>query len=435
MEANKIEKFYKETFAGYEYKLSETFWQKLKWRLLWVDLKYYFAGAGVLAIISASLYFGLPGSESESVNDPYFTSAINFQSTVIQTIATVNSPLDHTFIHDHTKNASTASDNSETVKTDNLIVIQKIDNDASVVTEDKKSELLFEIPSIIELSDTRNTSSPFLMTSATASDLHHIQPEIIYDSTLSLYIQKRKANLSISIYVSPAYNVPNIQSVGGYDDYLKYRTDHESASISMSAGIDVQLNIKNWTIQTGLAYSRLSNYRNYNHSFLDYDSTRSYYTNDTTWGWIFDPPEIGKPIVIAIDSVLVPVYNDINEGRNEWNYFEIPLLVGYKLNKNRFSFDVATGFSYGLLINASGNVPSLTQESSFTELSEMESLINRNQFNYILQVGVSYHLTPNWSIMAKPYYKQNLINVFDNNYPIDQRFRSFGVKLGLTVDL
>ena len=51
MEANKTDNFYKEVFSGFEYKLSgSAFWRKLKWRLFWMDFKYYFVGAGILAI-------------------------------------------------------------------------------------------------------------------------------------------------------------------------------------------------------------------------------------------------------------------------------------------------------------------------------------------------------------------------------------------------
>ena len=37
--------------------------------------------------------------------------------------------------------------------------------------------------------------------------------------------------------------------------------------------------------------------------------------------------------------------------------------------------------------------------------------------------------------MVGPYFKQNLNSVFINSYPVDQRFRTFGVKFGLVVFL
>jgi hypothetical protein len=150
---------------------------------------------------------------------------------------------------------------------------------------------------------------------------------------------------------------------------------------------------------------------------------------------VYDPPHIGYPIVLSIDSTYIPVYNEINEGINQWNYLEIPLLLGYTFHFNRFSLDIGSGVSYGILLGASGNVPSLSEEKLFTELSELESQMNKHTFNYILQIGASYHLTPQWSLIVKPFYKQNLQSVFEKNYPIDQRFKAFSIKFGLKVDL
>ncbi len=437
MEANKTDNFYKEVFSGFEYKLSgSVIWRKLKWRLFWIDFKYYIAGAGVLAIIGAGLFFGLSDTDlRNNVNNPesYQTFSINYQSEVLQTVMTENPQSESNLLL--LNEAEPPIEFSETSENERPVIIQDLISNSNAAYGYGNPEIRHETPLAIESPFVRENEILSTISAVSTSGLSHLQPELIYDSISQLFIPKQHVFVSLSLYASPVYNVPEIIAKDGDSDYINYRNNNETPSLSFSVGMDVQLNIKNWYIQTGLAYSRFSNYRNYNHTFLAYDSLSSYYSNDTTWGWLYDPPEIGKPVVIGIDTVWVPVYNDLNEGKNEWNYLEIPLLVGYKFNKSRFSFDVATGFSYGLLLNASGNVPSLSHENMFTELSEMNNLMNRNQFNYILQLGLSYHLTPEWSIMAKPFYKQNLRSIFNDTYPIDQRFSSFGIKFGLIVDL
>ena len=401
-----------------------------------MDFKYYFAGAGVLAIIGAGLLFGLSDNDLQDyIDNPgfYQTASIQYQSEALQ-VAMIDKP--------QTENnklfpseAEKTPTYSETALNESPAIIKNLKSGTNTTEAFDIVEILYETPTAIEPPVIRENETLSTLNTISASDISNFQPELIYDSISKLYIPKQHVFLSLALYVSPTYNVPVVNSTADYNDYLNYRNNNETPSLSFSAGMDVQLNIKNWYVQTGLAYSRFNNYRNYNHTFLAYDSLRSYYSNDTTWGWLYDPPDIGKPVVIGIDTVWVPVYNDLNEGQNEWNYLEIPLLVGYQFKKSRFSFDIATGFSYGLLINASGNVPALKQENLFTDLSDMDDQINRNQFNYILQLGLSYHLTPKWSIMAKPYYKQNLRSIFNDTYPIDQRFSSFGIKFGLIVDL
>jgi hypothetical protein len=430
---NKIEKYYKEAFSNFEYKVSGSFWRKLKWRLLWIDLKYYIAGGTLLAFTGLAFYFGLAHQENLPATDAFSGqyNTVNYQTNVIQLLASnENLPSYNTLIAKQTvipdKTLKSEISKTNQIKTTN--------NNSAVSTESANSPVISATTENAQENETDYLLSEIDAVSIAFDGNGDSGPKLIYDSTTNLFIPNKKTSISMAFFVSPAYNIPEMSATSVYNENLEYKKTHEKASVSLSAGVDFQLNLKNWYLQTGLSYSKFSNNRNYNHTFLAYDSLRSYYENDTTWGWVYDPPDFGKPVPIAIDSVLVAVYNDINEGKNEWNYLEIPLLVGYKLNKGRFSFDLATGVSYGLLINTSGNVPSTAEKNIFTELSEMNSLMNRNQFNYILQIGVSYHITPVWSIMAKPYYKQNLQSVFDKSYPVDQRFRALGMKFGLIVN-
>ena len=216
---------------------------------------------------------------------------------------------------------------------------------------------------------------------------------------------------------------------------MQYRNDHEHPAVSVSAGANVRLNLGNWYLQTGLGYSEFSQYRNYNNSFQALDSLNSYYRTDTIWGWVFDPPDVGKPIILGYDTVYVPVYNTTNEGYNRWKYLEVPLLAGYRFNMGRFGLEVGTGFSCGFFLAADGNVPDLKDNNRFTELKDIRDEMNRYLFSYILQAGFSWHITPAWSLDVSPFYKQNLNSVFKKNYPVSQKFSSFGVNFGLRVDL
>lgn len=431
---NKLDNFYKEAFAGFEYKTSENFWLKVKMRLFMNEYKYYAAGIAAVALIGTVLYLGLSDEKANSIADtnPATNSILGAaQPEIVFSEITEN---DKIGIQEEIASTRPAihNSNSESI---NSTVSQTDVNNYSLNEEPNNTVLTAEVPASIEAKNKREVYSSEFLSAASLLELNNLQPELLYDSASNLFIPNQKVRFSLLMSVSPSYNVANLQSMPAYDDVKNYQLAHESSAISYSAGLDFQVTFKKWFVQTGLAYSRFKNNRNYNYSFKAYDSLNSQYVNDTTWGWLFDPPVIGEPIVIGIDSVFVPVYNEINEGANEWDYLEIPLLLGYNFNKSRFTVNIATGFSYGIFIKAKGNVPSIDEKNVFTNLSDSKNKLNQQQLNYILQVGISYHITPDWSIMANPFYKQNMRSVFDNAYPIEERFRTFGIKFGFIVNL
>lgn len=239
---------------------------------------------------------------------------------------------------------------------------------------------------------------------------------------------------TLSIYASPTVTWAKLKSGNGFDDYLKLRCNNESPALSWSAGADVQVHWKNWFVQTGLNRSVYKNYKNYNYDYPVLDSANCYFDYDTVWVWIYNPPELGYPVMVGIDTVWVPVYENINvedKGNNAWNYLEIPVLIGYQFNRRRFGLEVATGVSMGFLINAKGSLPRLPDAEGMEDLDGLSGEINPTMFSYVLRAGISYRINSGWSVIAQPYYKQNLRSVFKNNYPIDQKFRAFGLNFGV----
>ena len=436
---NNIDQFYSDKLSGHQEYLSKDSWGRMKWRLFWLDLRNYVIAFAALILLGTVAYFGFftTGQPDESrmeslvfIEETANTTEANQANEPIEITALVAETSMSTQITESIFPAteSTATLMATSMQETKLPAIEP-ENTEDAGTDFKESgSVHFYSLSFIE---TRN-NYPALLLNKEKSPAE----EMIIDSISYPYHDIRKRSwISISLYAAPAYTTSTLSADQSFDDYLNYRNSHESGTISWSAGADVQLNIRNWYIQTGLSYSTYSDNRNYNYTFKAIDSLQSYFTNDTTWGWVYDPPDIGKPIVLSVDSTFVPVYNEINEGINQWKYLEIPILVGYTFHANRFSIDIGTGFSYGLLLSASGNLPSLTEENLFIDLSGLESQMKRHNFNYIIQIGAAYHLTPQWSLVFQPYYKQNLRSVFENNYPVDQRFKAFSIKFGLKVDL
>ena len=436
---NRVDQFYSDALKSYSQSASGYAWIRMRWKLLWINYGRYLIGIGAVFVIGLAMYFGI-----ESTGDVEVVVSPN-EAAVVKNMAEANPlPVNQADVEDgqgiETVQLAAVDNPSLDIntitKTTNkgLLPGESIGDKSTIEVEPVLSEDVTEEDSNLERYPEIYTLSSYPNEyNVAAKDEQSLVENALDQKELAIHEnhQLKKTWVSLGFYAAPAVNFYRLN--GKDEEYLNYREKHETATVSWSAGADVRINIKNWYIQTGLTYAVYKLDRNYNHSFEALDSLNSYYQADTIWGWAFDPPEINKPIVLGFDTTYVPVYNDINEGTNEWHYLEIPLLAGYKFNRGRFSFDIGTGFSYGFLLYASGNVPGLEQENTFVELENTD--LNQHMFNYLVQVGVSYHLTPAWSLNLAPWYKHNLNSVFDNNYPVDQRVNAIGINFGLRVNL
>lgn len=442
-EINQIDKFYSEALGSNTQEASAYTWTRLRWRLFWLNYNGYIFGISAAVILALAVILGPDIFEGNRDN---FTTS----EQLIQNSGSVDPNTNMTLVlQENDANENIAGlineSKSESEKTTENVfetpvvnTIQTEENKplyAPNTREDVGDDFFTE-----EISEQELVQFSKIQSLGFDGEISEKDELVVFATQFETFktpydVELKKNWVSVGLWVAPAYTITSLKAADGYEDYLQYRKDHESPAISVSTGLDVRFNIRKWHIQTGLGYSEYKQYRNYNNSFKALDSLSSYYQTDTIWGWIYDPPNVGEPIVLGYDTTFIPVYNTTNEGYNRWSYIEVPLIAGYKFKTGRFSLDVGTGISCAFLINAEGNVPHLDEDNRFNNLSDLNDEMNKYLFNYILQVGASYHLTPQWSINFSPFYKQNLNSVFNKNYPIDQKFRSIGINFGLKVDL
>lgn len=247
---------------------------------------------------------------------------------------------------------------------------------------------------------------------------------------------ERKSSLSnkwaLDLYVNPIYVVQKHTSENGFEEYTKYRKDSEEPAWSINIGAEINYSIKDFFIQSGLNYTDYSQKYQYSTTSQNIDY---YYLIDTTWIWIIDPPFI-EPYPISIDSSKVPVYNPITSnisGKNHYQYLEIPLSVGYQHEFKKINLEISTGISYGFFISAKGKIPDASN-SSFLDLNDQNDLI-QNNINFLLYAGLEYKLSDSWGIIIKPNYTQNLNSTFNSDFPVKQKFITFGVAFGIRIKL
>ncbi len=251
---------------------------------------------------------------------------------------------------------------------------------------------------------------------------------------------------SIDGFVGPAFIQSNEEIIPAEGDMI-YQTSKDAKIMTPNMGLNVKYHINNWFIQSGVGYAEYGENKNYNQKIEMHDTSGfakqkidDYYTYDTT-GWIPDPNNSG---------VLIPVFDAIHHSdtsytwvvedsmyyehqsiyaQNRFRYIEIPAMVGYEFRFKNLGVEVATGVSLGFKVNSSGKF--LDSDNNLIDINPSNSPYTNTMMNYILTVGVKYHISNRFSVIAQPIYKTNLNSIIKSGIGSDVRYSSFGMNVGV----
>ncbi|NOX47522.1 MAG: hypothetical protein GXO89_11165 [Chlorobi bacterium] len=203
----------------------------------------------------------------------------------------------------------------------------------------------------------------------------------------------------------------------------------------MGGSTEIKLSLSHFFLQSGLDYSVYGQNGNYRFTTDEIDYENSYYNYDTTWVWIYDPPD-AYPYPIVTDSTFVPDYFvKTSFAKNRYTYLEIPLIVGVQFaGDKKTSFEIGTGVSFGFLVSTKGQLPSL-DGNSLTELNKSDAFLQNTSLNFIVQSGVRFRLSDKTSFTIRPYYKGSLQSNFEKSFPVSQKFRTLGISFGMNIKL
>ena len=442
-----IDEFYKNNLEGLQEETETDVWGKLKWTLFWWRYKRLLTAGTIIAL--ASLAIILPYT---MINSDSASSDIN-KSITQQNID---------FKQDQNSNALPVDINNEKdvdEQTNTIVEETSIENSASQITL---------------VVDANTSSETYTALNAESSNLNEANyssnPEpVVFDSYIeSSSLQKqfflsqlesanvdflifllpdtslmgmnrrtdlpapgiKKQWLSLNIFIGPSYSQSLLS--GNDSEYLGLRNTNEANTNSFSVGSDLKVHIKNFVITTGINYAVYNQNRYYKNIYQVYSPEDSYYEYDTTWVYVYDPPDYGTPVVSSIDSTWKEVYNQVIDdysGVNRVEYFEIPLMLGYRYNRNLFTIELNAGASAGFLVYSNIKAPSLSNHDEIVSIDNM----NKTMFNFMANMSVYYQINRTTSLFVSPYYKQNLNSIYEENYPINQKFKTFGLNFGVNV--
>jgi len=424
-----IDEFYKNSLLNLEEKAGKDVWKRLYWSLFWLRYKWLVL-TGLVVLVGIAGFLVL----STSLRNRQITESMEtVEPTVLNSnkINQLNTEMDY-------NNPSAVSSTQKPVVTFDApkqspqpAALNKVDA-SEKQTNSKNVGVATNGDNSVSTKVYRTTSLEPLAKIDLASFVI-LQPDTIVlgenRKVSNVPAQAKQNRFMVTVFGGFGYSIPAIS--GFNNDYTNYRNNHEFDKPGWSAGVDLRYRVKKWAFGIGLNLSRYNRYRDYKYTFNEYDPDKSYFDYDTTFVWIYDAPVLGKPMVKSIDSTWVEVYSDITNdysGYNYISYFEIPLFIGYRFQTGRLAIEPGMGFSVGFLTGSYYKIPL----ESINSIEPVEvSNMNKIMLNYFASVTFNYKISRKFSITFQPVYKQNLKSVFGSNFPVTEKYKTFGVNLGI----
>jgi len=258
---------------------------------------------------------------------------------------------------------------------------------------------------------------------------------------------------SIDLYAAELYNNPLTKSNFSKNEAtVSLIKKSQSPSYSSSLGGNLNYSFKNCMIQLGVSATQIGEKNTFENKTIIIDSLISgynqvsynYYDVDTVWFYNLDSLLIGVLDSLPIyDSTLEIGYNnipiwDIDSNnttkkhivQNKYTYLEIPLIFGYEITRNKFSYTLRAGLITGIFLNAKGSNISFDDSKTITSLNKELPFLKTN-FTLLFGCGLNYKLTENYSLISEFMYRKSLNSLFDNSYPVSQKYNTIGLKLGV----
>lgn len=244
------------------------------------------------------------------------------------------------------------------------------------------------------------------------------------------------------------FNVSKTLSGSANQDYIDRRNAEEKATNYASWMVGAKVQYQRFAFNTGLELNKYGEKVTYSNWLF---GNTNNVTN--TWNYIADSVTTVSNYFIQgnqfdqtntqvfTDSTYVSdtttVYGqksaDVNgiNSKTMISYIEIPLVLEYEAIKTkRFSVAVRTGVSVGFMSQKRGFYLDKTQE----EFRDLNSITTFRSTIWNARIGAdfNYFIAPKTSVFIRPEYRTNLQSIFKTEAGIQQKYRAFGVMIGLS---
>jgi len=237
-----------------------------------------------------------------------------------------------------------------------------------------------------------------------------------------------------------------------YNEHVSLRNSSEKPQLSYHLGINYKTYYKKWFLSIGVNYHNYKDQATYSLPTLDIDSAISSYMvfqntyKYITTGYIQNPNDTNSllPIITIqvkqdtsyVNTVLYDTTEVVKDYTysNTYSYIEVPIMFGRVFHHKQFIFDLSGGVSWGRLIKYESSIPNL-ENNKLIDIHQTENIISKNSFNGIFALGIGYQINEGSLLFARPEFRYNLNSLFENSYPINQKYLQIRLSLGMRFQL
>ena len=238
---------------------------------------------------------------------------------------------------------------------------------------------------------------------------------------------KKQLKWSVGAQFAPVISYREISGTSGNNQQNSTINNTESelnnteeSLLSYSGGVDISYNIgKRWSIQSGVYLSRIGQVNNDALNFKQENSEYLLFSINTSTGdinLVFEkvPEDIRKinPPKDTLESI------DVSNVKIVQNFdlFEIPLVIKYKILNKKFGINVSGGFSPAYLLSNNTKLEVNGEKYNVGSSSNLNTMIINTTFS----LGINYALSHKLSVNMEPTFKYSL-NPINNNSQFNYR--------------
>jgi hypothetical protein len=228
-------------------------------------------------------------------------------------------------------------------------------------------------------------------------------------------------------YAGPTVSLRKLSSrTEDVSTYIAQRDSTESSRLSWHAGLRVGYwHHSGITARIGGHYTQV----NERFDFVNGSFVGAITRIDT----IYD----GGGNITDFDTIIVPVSGQrIVTWHNRYHTIDIPLLLGYQVSKNHWTFGIQAGPVFNVAFIKKGRIPSPVDGNPIA-ISDKDVIPYHPVFKDKLGLSIygsahiAHRIGYRTSVYAEPYLQHRLKTLTLDSYPVDQRQTNIGLSIGL----
>jgi Outer membrane protein beta-barrel domain len=226
----------------------------------------------------------------------------------------------------------------------------------------------------------------------------------------------------VEAYIGPDYGIRTLtDSSKSNSAYLQQRKQSTSFSSAFSAGLRYTK-----VLRSGISFAAGLNYSQINEKFTVAENNIS----------VVERTVDNRGNVISTDTITGTQYKT---SHNHYHSIDVPVLFGYEMGNDKIHVNINAGPVMNIYSWQHGQV--LSQDSIPESISSGKSSSLAYQYKTNIGLGITggvsvyYKLNDQLHVFAEPYFRYNFGSMNNSESPIQQKYTTIGMHIGLRLDL